>query len=75
MPQAVNTESTTQSAIEQFEHIKIVFMWLEIYIKFPMTAGMTDVISKALVELLCIIAIATHEINKNGPSKFIPGDV
>jgi hypothetical protein len=73
--QTATAESTTRGALELFERIEIIFMRLEIYIKLPETARMTDVIAKVLVDFLDIIAIATKEINENRASKFIPGDV
>jgi hypothetical protein len=36
---------------------------------------MTDAIVKVMVEVLCILAIATKEINRNRASELIPGDL
>jgi hypothetical protein len=35
---------------------------------------MTDVIVKVLVEVLCVVAIATKQINENRASEFVSGD-
>jgi hypothetical protein len=49
-------------------------MRLEIYIKSPMITRMMHVVFKVLVEVLCIVAIATKEINENRASEFVSGD-
>lgn len=70
---------TSQSAInaapgallELLERIENVFRQLETYINIPMNAGMMDAIVEVLTEVLCILAIATNEINQNRASEFI----
>jgi hypothetical protein len=50
-----------------------VFRRLETWVNIPMNAGMMDAIVKVLIEVLCILAIATKEINQNRASEFIFG--
>jgi hypothetical protein len=42
---------------------------LEIYAKVPPTTGMMDIIMKVMVEILCILAIATNEIKQGRTSE------
>jgi hypothetical protein len=44
---------------------------LEIYIKFTPTSGMTDVIVDVMVKVLCILSIATKEINQRRASELV----
>jgi hypothetical protein len=55
-----------------FERLENIFKRLEIYIEVPRTSGMTDVILKVMVEVLCILAIATKEIHQRRASESIP---
>ena len=48
-----------------------IFRRLETYTDVPQTAGMADAIIKVMVEVLCILAIATKEIKQNRASKLI----
>jgi hypothetical protein len=57
-----------------FERLEDIFRRLEIYIEVPRTSGMTYAIVKVMVEVLCILAIATKEINQRRASELIPGD-
>ena len=54
-----------------FQRIENVFRRLENYIEYPRTTGMIDAIVKVMVEVLCIIAIATKEIKENRTSELI----
>ena len=58
--------------LDLFERIENVFRRLEVYIGVTPTVGMTDVIVKVLVEVLCILAIVTKEIKQNRASESIP---
>ena len=60
--------------IDLFERIENIFRRLETYVDVPPTPGMTDVIVKVMVEVLCILGIATKEIKQNRASKSIIGD-
>jgi hypothetical protein len=50
--------------------MECVFMRLAMYTKVSMTVEMIDVIVKAMAEVLCILAIATKEMNENRASGF-----
>jgi hypothetical protein len=58
-----------------FERLENIFKRLEVYIEVPRTSGMTYAIVKVMVEVLCILAIATKEINQRRMSESIPGDI
>ena len=60
--------------IDLFERIENIFRRLETYVDVPPTPGMTDVIVKVMVEVLCILGIATKEIKQNRASESIIGD-
>ena len=60
--------------IDLFERIENIFRRLEVYTDVPPTPGMTDVIVKVMVEVLCILGIATKEIKQNRASELIIGD-
>jgi uncharacterized UPF0146 family protein len=57
--------------VDLFERMENIFRRLETYTSVPPTAGMTDAIMKVLVEVLCILAIATKEIKQSRLSKLI----
>lgn len=51
--------------------MEIIFRRLGTYTDVPPTVGMTDAIMKVMVEVLCILAIATKEIKQSRLSKLI----
>jgi hypothetical protein len=53
--------------------MECVFIRLAMYTKVSMTAGMTLVVVKVMVEVLRILAIATKEIDENRASELISG--
>jgi hypothetical protein len=48
-----------------------VFRRLEEYIEYPRTAGVIDAIVKVMIEVLCILAIATKELKENRAGELI----
>jgi hypothetical protein len=54
-----------------FDRLENIFRRLEIYIGVPQTTGMTSAIVKVMVEVLCILAIATKEINQPRASELV----
>jgi hypothetical protein len=56
-----------------FERIENFFRRLETYVEVPPTVGMTDIIVKIMVEVLCILSIATKEIRQSKASRLITG--
>ena len=74
--QAAQAVSNSQDAlVTVFERIENFFRRLETYVEVPPTAGMTDIIVKIMVEVLCILSIATKELKQSRASELIPGDV
>ena len=57
-----------------FDRLENIFRRLEIYIEVPQTSGMMYAIVKVMVEVLCILAIATKEIKQRRASELILGD-
>jgi len=58
--------------IDLFGRIESFFRRLESYTEVRPTAAMTDIIVKIMVEILCILAIATKEIKQRRASELIP---
>ena len=58
--------------IDLFGRIECFFRRLESYTEVRPTAAMTDIIVKIMVEILCILAIATKEIKQRRASELIP---
>lgn len=56
--------------IDIFERIETFFRRLEIYTEVPPNQEMADTITTIMVEVLCILAIATKEIRQGRTSKF-----
>jgi hypothetical protein len=74
--QAAQAVSNSQDAVVTvFERIENFFRRLETYVEVPPTAGMTDIIVKIMVEVLCILSIATKELKQSRASELIPGGV
>ncbi|KAH9989500.1 hypothetical protein BJV77DRAFT_1069445 [Russula vinacea] len=57
--------------VDLFTRIENIFRRLETYIGLPRTAGMTDVIMGVMVEVLCVLAIATKEFKQNRAKMFM----
>jgi len=74
LSQASTAVSASQDALYNiFERIENFFRRMETYIEVPPTAGMTDIIVKIMAEVLCILSIATKEMEQSRMSEFIPG--
>ena len=74
--QAGKAVSDSQDALATiFERIENFFRRLETYVEVPPTVGMTELIVKIMVEVLCILSIATKELKQNRASELIPGGV
>ena len=52
-----------------FERIEMFFRRLEIYTQVPPTTEMMDIIVQIMVEVLCILGIATKEIKQSRTSE------
>jgi hypothetical protein len=55
--------------VEIFEHLETFFRRLEVYTSVPLNEEMADTITKIMVEILGILAIATKEIKQGRMSK------
>jgi hypothetical protein len=55
--------------VDIFECIENFFQRLETYTKVPMTIDMMDIMVKIIVEVLCILGIATKEIKQGQTSE------
>jgi transposase len=70
--QAAQAVSNSREALASvFERIENFFRRLETYVEVPPTAGMTDIIVKIMVEVLCILSIATKELKQSRASELI----
>jgi len=58
-----------------FERIEYFFKRLETYVEVPPTVGMTDILVKIMVEVLCILSIVTKELKQSRASELISGSV
>ena len=76
LSQASKAVSAGQDTLANiFERMENVFRRLETYVKVPPTTGMTDIIVKIMVEVLCILSIATKEMKQSRASELIPDDM
>jgi hypothetical protein len=66
---AKDVRSSQDVVIDIFERIENFFRRLETYTEVPPTTEMMDISMKILVEVLCILAIATKEIKQSRTSK------
>jgi hypothetical protein len=66
---AKDVRAGQEALVDIFEHIESFFRRLEIYISVPPNEEMMDTITRIMVEVLCILAIATKEIKQGRASK------
>ncbi len=66
---AKDVRASQDTLIDIFERIENFFRRLETYTEVPLTPEMMDIIMKIMVEVLCILAIATKEIKQNRTSE------
>ena len=64
-----DVRTSEDTLADVFETIENFLRRLETYTEVPQTAEMIDVIMKILVEILCILAIATKEIKQGRTSE------
>ncbi|KAF8469854.1 hypothetical protein DFH94DRAFT_685270 [Russula ochroleuca] len=57
--------------IDLFTRIENIFRRLETYIEVPPTPGMTEAIVAVMVEVLCVLAIATKEVKQSRAKMFL----
>ena len=58
--------------IDIFERIENFIRRLETYTEVPPTTAMLDIIMKMMVEVLCILGMATKEIKRSRTSEHFP---
>ena len=76
LPQAAKAVSDSQDVLATvFGHIENFFRRLETYVELPPTVGMTDIIVKIMVEVLCILSIVTKELKQGRASELFSGGV
>jgi hypothetical protein len=68
---AKDTRASQDTLIDIFERIEMFFRRLEIYTELPSTIEMMDTIVHILVEVLCILGVATKEIRQGRMSKYL----
>ena len=56
--------------VDIFDRVENFFRRLETYTEVPMTANMMDITIKIMVEVLCILGIATKEIRQGRASEY-----
>jgi len=66
---AKDVRASQDILIDIFERIENFFRRLETYTEVPPTPEMMDIIMKIMVEVLCILAIATKEIKQSRMSE------
>ena len=65
----MDVRASQDTLIVIFERMENFFQRLEIYTEVPPTAEMMDIIIKIMVEVLCILGIATKELRQGRTSK------
>jgi hypothetical protein len=66
IPQAAKDVRASQDTlVDVFERIEMFFRRLVVYIDVPPTTEMMDMITQIMVEVLCILGIATKEIRQS----------
>jgi hypothetical protein len=68
---AKDARASEDALIDIFERIEMFFRRLEIYTQAPSTAEMMDIIIQIMVEVLCILGIATKEIKHGRMSEYL----
>ena len=62
---AKDVRASQDTLVNIFERIEMFFRRLEVYIEVPATTEMVDIITQIMVEVLCILGIATKEIKQS----------
>jgi len=66
---AKGVRASEDRLINAFERVEIFVRRLETYTKVPPTVDMMEIAMKIMVELLCVLAIATKEIEQGRMSE------
>jgi hypothetical protein len=62
---AKDVRASQDTLVDVFERIEMFFRRLEVYTEVPATTEMMDMITQIMVEVLCILGIATKEIRQS----------
>ncbi|KAH9975596.1 hypothetical protein BJV74DRAFT_798789 [Russula compacta] len=68
---ARDVHASRDTLLDIFERIEYFFRRLETYTEVPPTAEMTDISIQIMIEVLCILAIATKETKQSGIKKYL----
>ena len=60
-----DVRASQETLVDVFERIEIFFRRLVVYTDVPPTTEMTGIITQIMVEVLCILGIATKEIRQS----------
>ena len=66
---AKDVRASHETLLDIFDRIEMCFRRLEMYTEVPLTAEMTEVIIEIIAEVLCVLGIATKEINQGRTSE------
>jgi hypothetical protein len=73
--QTVHDIRTLNPVVDLLESIRSLLKHLDVYNKVPLTAAITGIVVKTLVELFSIFALATNLINQGRPGTFLLAEV
>ena len=62
---AKDVRASQDTLVDTFERIEMFFQRLVLYTDVPPTTEMTHIINQIMVEILCILGIATKEIRQS----------
>ena len=62
---AKNVRASQDTLVDVFERIEMFFQRLEVYTEVPPTTEMIGIITEIMVEIICILGIATKEIGQS----------
>ena len=62
---AKDVRASQDTLVDVFERIEMFFRRLEVYTEVPATTEMMDMITQIMVEILCILGIATKETRQS----------
>jgi hypothetical protein len=69
---AKDARASEEALIDIFGRIEMFFRRLEIYAEVPPTKEMTEITVQIMVEVLCILGVATKIIKQSRMSKCLP---
>ena len=67
---AKDVQASQDTLVDIFERLEMFFRRLELYTEVQPTTEMVDIIIQIMVEVLCILGIATKEIKQGRMSEY-----